>query len=237
VRSALSFLTPIPVCGARPSGRTLAWFPLVGLVLGASLGFFWRWSADVWPGIVAAALVVALDLGLTGMLHLDGLADSADGLLSHLPRQRRFAVMSAPDIGAFGLGVATLTLILRVSCLAVIVPAPLLLIGLWVASRSLMAATIAGVPYAKDDGGLASAFLVGRPRALVLFVPGAALAMLAGYGWHPLWGTGAVVAGLTAGGAVVALGRRQLGGFTGDVLGAAGMVAETVGLLVAAARL
>ncbi|MDQ4089145.1 MAG: adenosylcobinamide-GDP ribazoletransferase, partial [Actinomycetota bacterium] len=78
MRRALSFLTPLggPVA---PSPAALPWFPVVGAVLGLTLGGVW-WLADrLWVAPVAAAVVVAADLALTGMLHFDGLVDSADG--------------------------------------------------------------------------------------------------------------------------------------------------------------
>src|SRR5438128_11964309 len=137
-RQALSFLTPIGGAAA-PSPRALPWFPAVGAAIGAALGGVWWVSNEIWPPLVAAAVVVAADLALTGLLHLDGLADSADGLLPHLPRQRRLEVMTAPDVGAFGVGVSAATLLLRWSALAALRPNPALLAGLWCGSRTLMA--------------------------------------------------------------------------------------------------
>jgi adenosylcobinamide-GDP ribazoletransferase len=173
---------------------------------------------------VAAGVVVAADLALTGLLHLDGLADSADGLLPHLSRDQRLDVMAAPDVGAFGVGVAGAALLLRWSALAVLRPDPALLAGLWCGSRTLMATVATTVPYARDQG-LASAFLGGKwiwPVAVFGAVVAGVLA-----GW--------AAAGVLVGVVVVALAKRRIGGFTGDVLGAAGVIGETAGLLVAAA--
>src|SRR5829696_7389425 len=78
----------------------------------------WCGAANVWPAPVAAAIVVAADLGITGLLHIDGLADSADGLLPHLDRERRLAVMATPDVGAFGVAVVAAVLLLRFAALA-----------------------------------------------------------------------------------------------------------------------
>src|SRR5207248_7771705 len=85
VRRAVSFLTPFG--GATtPSPAALEWFPVVGAAIGLVLGGWW-WLVDrAWSNAVSAGLVVAADLALTGMLHLDGLADTADGLLPALPR-------------------------------------------------------------------------------------------------------------------------------------------------------
>ena len=232
MRRALAFLTPLG--GAMdPDRHTLGWFPVVGALLGAGVGGVW-WGADwLWPPLVAAALAVVADLALTGMLHFDGLVDTSDGLLPHLDRDRRLAVMARPDAGAFGATVAAASLVVRVAALASMAPSVVLVAAVWCASRTLMAVAALSLPYARP-GGLASDLLGGRP-APVLAV-GAALALALGVAAGPVRGPAAVVAVAIGGGAVVALARRRLGGFTGDVLGAAGVVGETAGLVVAAAR-
>ena len=234
MRRALSFLTPLG--GVAPvSPSALPWFPVVGAVLGLALGAVWWLTAEIWPAAVAAALVVAADLGLTGMLHFDGLVDSADGLLPPLERSRRLEVMADPSAGAFGVGTAVAVVLLRWAALTALRPAPLLLAGLWSASRTTMAGVAPTVPYARP-GGLAAAFRDGRaPRAWTIGFGLALAAALAGAaaGIEGLASVGAVVA---AGMGVVALAWRRVGGFTGDVLGAAGMVGETAGLLVVAGQ-
>lgn len=230
MRRALAFLTPLGGAAA-PSPAALNWFPLVGAMMGLALGGVW-WAADrLWAAPVAAAVVVAADLALTGMLHFDGLVDSADGLLPPLDRGRRLEVMADPAAGAFGVGVAVVTLLLRWASLATLAPAPWLLAALWCASRFVMADVTRTVPYARSTG-LASAFLApGRRSILAAILLGAPLVAL---------GRGDAVAGVAvlgiAAGGVVQLAVRRIGGFTGDVLGAAGMVGETAGLLAAAAR-
>ena len=233
MRAAFGFLTVLG--GARsPEPSTFQWFPVVGLVVGGVLGGAWWAAAEVWPPAIAAVIVVALDLALTGMLHVDGLADTADGLLVHdADRDRRLAIMRTPDVGAYGVAAVAVVLLGRVAGLAALDPEPLLVAGLWTASRSLVALVPSAVPYAREEG-LASSFLGGSARlgpALGLAV-GVILCALA------IGGPGlAAAAGLVVGvGAVVAAARRRLGGFTGDVLGASAVVGETVGLLVAAAR-
>ncbi|HZT65488.1 MAG TPA: adenosylcobinamide-GDP ribazoletransferase [Acidimicrobiales bacterium] len=232
---AVSFLTAVG--GARrPGPRALPWFPAVGAGLGLILGGAWWVAGRWWPAAVAAALVVAADLGVTGLLHLDGLVDASDGLLPHLTRQRRLEVMRRPDAGAFGVGVAVVVLLARWAAIASLRPAPLLLGALWCVSRSAMAVTVARVPYARDVG-LASAFRPGGRRGTVIIGAGA-VAASAGVAavWSVPAGPAAVAAAAVGFGAVVALAWRRVGGFTGDVLGAAGLLAETVGLITAAAR-
>lgn len=232
MRRALAFLTPLGGAAA-PDRRTLSWFPVVGALIGAAVGGGWWIAGRLWPPTVAAALVVALDLGLTGMLHIDGLIDSADGLLPHLPRDRRLAVMHEPTVGAFGVSVAIGVVLLRFAALASMKPSLLLVAAVYCGSRTVMAAAARGLPYARE-AGLASDFLGGdwRQVALVGLVGSVTLGALA----QGRSSVVAVVCGMAAAVAVVFLGRRRVGGFTGDILGAAGMVGETVALTVAAAR-
>ena len=237
LRGAIAFLTPFGGA-AEPTPGALAWFPIVGAVLGLALGGVWWGAGRLWSALVAAALVVATDLVVTGLLHLDGLADAADGLLAPMDRARRLAVMRDPATGAFGTAVVAIVIVLRVAALASITPAPLLLAGLWCASRTAMAVIARTLPYARTTG-LASAFLGGRPLPVALVGTVLASALVIGGGGHlssRAVGVLAVGACLATAGLVATLAHRRLGGFTGDVLGAAGVLGETVGLLVLAAR-
>jgi len=232
-REAAAFLTPFGGA-AEPTPDALGWFPVVGAVVGAGVGLCWWGAAQLWPRAVAAVVAVAADLVFTGMLHFDGVCDAADGLLAPLPAERRLAVMAEPGVGAFGVVVAGALLIGRWAALAATRPAVLLPAALWCASRTQMALVVCAVPYARREGGLASAF-AGR-TSLGALPLGLAGAVALGLVWRPVAGPVAVGAGAAAAAAVMALAWRRIGGFTGDVLGAAGVVGETVGLLVAAAR-
>jgi adenosylcobinamide-GDP ribazoletransferase len=208
VRRALAFLTPLGGAMA-PDRRTLAWFPLAGAVIGAVLGLVW-WGADrLWPALLVAGVVVAADLALTGMLHVDGLIDSADGLMAHMPAERRLEVLAEPTVGAFGVTVAIATILLRFGALAVAVPDVVLVVAVWCASRTVMALAASRLRYARTIG-----------LAVVAGAPAVA----------------AVITAFAVGAGVVAFGRARLGGFTGDVLGAAGYLGETAALVVGAAR-
>jgi adenosylcobinamide-GDP ribazoletransferase len=231
MRRALGFLTPLG--GASiPDHRTLGWFPVVGAAIGCALGAVWWGAERVWPAAVAAAIVVAADLALTGLLHVDGLADSADGLLPQVPRRRRLEIMADPSVGAYGVAVVGIVLLLRATSLTAMSPDALLLAAIWCASRTAMAVTARAVPYARDEG-LATALLGGRWVTVAAWGTAAALALGGLADGAP--GVLAIGLGLTASAGVVLLAHRRLGGFTGDVLGAAGVVGETIALLAAAA--
>jgi adenosylcobinamide-GDP ribazoletransferase len=237
MRRAFAFLTPFGGAAA-PGARTLRWFPVAGATIGAGVGLAWWGAGHGWRGAaVPAAVAVLADLVLTGMLHLDGLADSADGLLPHLDRSRRLEVMAQPDVGAFGVGAVAVALLLRFAAFASHQPRVALVAGVWCASRSLMVLGTVALPYAREGGGLASAFL-GDERSVLRAV---GVAGVVAGGGLAVWGAGwggavGVLALVVASGSVFALARARLGGFTGDVLGAAGVIGETAALLVAAAR-
>jgi adenosylcobinamide-GDP ribazoletransferase len=232
MRRALAFLTPLGGAAA-PNERTLSCFPVAGALIGTCVGAAWWGAQELWPLAVAAAIVVAVDLALTGLLHLDGLADSADGLLPQVPRERRLEIMADPTVGAYGVAVVAAVLLLRFAAFASMDADVLLVAGIWAGSRTTMAVAARAVPYARAEGGLASAFTGGdwRPVGLAGLILAVSLGAMAGGRQTEL----AVAVGIAASAAVVAFARRRLGGFTGDVLGAAGVVGETSALLVAAA--
>jgi adenosylcobinamide-GDP ribazoletransferase len=232
MRSALGFLTVLGGA-APPDRRAPAWFGAVGALVGLAVGGAWWAAGELWPPLVAGTIAVAVDAGLTGMLHLDGVADTADGLLPPVDRARRLAIMATPDVGAFGMVALVLVLVGRIAALGALTPDPLLVAGLWAGARAGMALTMATVPYARAQGAATGFGASGAVApAATLVVAGAVVVVALGVPAGV-----ATVAGLGAGfAAVIALAVRRLGGYTGDVLGAAGVVAETVGLLVAAAR-
>ena len=226
VMGAVAFLT-VAGRGQAPRARALWWFPLVGAGLGGVLAAIHWGAGELWPLLVIGLLVVAADLVLTGALHLDGLADTADGLLPHMDRDRRLAVMSRPDVGAFAVAAVVVVLGARWAALSVDGIDSLALIPIWASSRTVAAVIPAFVPYARP-GGLADPFLAGARRWLALWLaPGVAgLVLIEG-------ASGAVAAGVlvVVSAGLVGLAWRRLGGFTGDVLGAVIVMAETAALL------
>jgi len=233
-KGALGFLTAFGGA-AEPDRRSIAWFAPVGALVGFVVGAVWWGAGEGWSSsLIAATVAVAADAAVTGMLHLDGLADSADGLLPPLDRSRRLEVMADPHGGVFAVVVVVVVLGLRVAALAALAPDVWLIVGLWAASRAAMAVILTTQPYARPGGGLASAFTGASPAPAVIGGAAGLVVVVVTLGWP----AGPVAAaGLVAGAAAVAaLAHRRLGGFTGDVLGAAGVVAETVALLLAAAK-
>ena len=246
MRRALSFLTPFGG-PADPAPSALAWFPAVGALIGLAVGGIWWAARRGWAPPAAAAIALIADAALTGMLHLDGLADAADGLLPPLSRARRLEVMADPRLGAFGAAGLAIVLLARFGAFASMLPSPLAVAGLWSGSRTAMAVTARAVPYARP-AGLASAFLpspaAGKRPGTAARLAGPALPGLAGgllalalaFAGRGALGMAAVGAEAVGAAAVVFLAWRRLGGFTGDVLGAAAVVGETAGLLTLALR-
>lgn len=233
---ALGLLTVVGGAG-RPGAAAVGWFPAVGAALGCGLGAGWWALGRAFPPLVAGGIVVAADLVITGLLHADGLIDSADGLLPHLERSRRLQVMAEPQVGAFGVAVAIGVFGMRLAALGSMEPASalkgvLLLGAIWMTSRSIMAIAMTRLRYARDNG-MASGY--GGSRSIV---PALGLVVSAGalVWWHPVAAPAVFGSELVGAGLVLWLSQRRLGGYTGDVLGAAGLVGETVALVLAAAK-
>ena len=242
MRRALSFLTVLGRASS-PDTRTLSWFPLVGVGVGALVGGTWWVAGRIWPAWLAAAVAVAVDAVVTGCLHLDGLADAADGLIPPVSRSRRFEIMADPRVGAFGAVALVLVLLLRVGSLASTVARPLVIAGLWCGSRTLMAVTARTLRSAHPDVGTTAAFVGepdrARPSVLERYgvaVYGLGLAALLSVLGVGLRGCVVVAVEMVAFVAIIWFASRRLGGYTGDVLGAAGVIGETAGLLVLAAH-
>ena len=247
LRLAVTLLTAVPLPGERsggaggraPSRRTaaaMAWAPVVGLLLGAApaavLELAARW-ARAGPLLAAVLAVAALAL-LTRGLHLDGLADLADGLGSRRPAAQALAIMKRSDIGPFGVVTLVLTLLVQVAALAQAQTlgrgAPAVIAAAVTGRLALPWACRRGVPAARGTG-LGTLVAGTVPAAIPVALTAAALAGAYPFGIVvPI----AVAAGLAASLALTALAVRRLGGITGDVLGALVEVATAVCLLVTA---
>ncbi|CAM3145312.1 adenosylcobinamide-GDP ribazoletransferase [Paracoccus nototheniae] len=224
---ALVFLTRLPLGRFLPPTilplSQAAWaFPLAGLLIGALAGLP-LWLAG--PGLLPAALAVAGAVWLTGALHEDALADFADAGGGR-DRAARLAIMRDSTIGSYGAAALTLTLLIRVAALAAL--GPLALIGAAAVGRVAPVVLMRSLPAARADGLGQGA---GRPSGRAVAVAG--LIGLLALGLTAPGIAGAGLALILVGAAIVAVSRRAcrlLGGQTGDVLGAATLLAETAAL-------
>jgi adenosylcobinamide-GDP ribazoletransferase len=222
---------PVPFTAPRPAG---AWaWPLVGL--GVSGLAVMAGALALAAGLAAplvAVLVMGVQAALTGALHEDGLADCADGFWGGRDTARRLEIMKDHQIGSYGALALGLAVLARWSALVILISA-----GHWgvilaaaMLSRVPMAALMAALPNARGSGLAAS---VGAPpkaavgMALALALAGSLL--LAGWTALPM-----ALAMAGAGLAVALVARAKIGGQTGDVLGAAQVMAEVAALAVAA---
>jgi adenosylcobinamide-GDP ribazoletransferase len=242
-KTSLAFCTRLPlVHSALVTGKDLArasWaFPLVGAAVGL-LGGAVCWlaaSLGLHP-FLSGVLAVATTMLVTGCLHEDGLADTADGLGGGGTPEHKLEVMRDSATGAYGASALMLSMMLRAGALASLAQPGLMGAALFAAhagSRGALPALMRFVPPARRDGLSAEA---GRPPLASIVVAAllGILALVIGLGLN-----NALVALLLVATATLLIGRlciRQIGGQTGDVLGAVEQVSEILILLVAAARL
>ena len=239
--AALLTILPVPARAAASTRGVLPWAPLVGLALGgvaagvAVLGARW---IDPLAGAVLAVAVLAL---LTRGLHLDGLADTADGLGPMRGRERALQVMHQSDVGPFGVVTLVLTLLLQVACLAALLESRWGWLALWAAvagARLAMARSgLPGVPAAEGSslgalvaGTVSAPWLTGWAVVLLVLLAAGTTADPEVTGRL----AGAAVAGLLAAEVLYRRARYRLGGVTGDVMGAMAETTTAATLLVAA---
>ena len=231
---ALTFLTKLPWPWRGPAdeaalARSMFWFPWVGAVLGLIFWTAWAGLHRVLPAPAAAALLLTLTVWVTGGLHLDGLADTADGLGGGRTRQESLTIMKDSRVGAFGVISLILGLVLKFSLflsLATQTRGTGALLLFPIISRWAMVLLAYLSPYARAEGGLGQAMTLGvSPRVLTgASLSAGALALLV------LGAPGLVF--FIAAGVLVWLGnlyfQRRLGGITGDILGATNEVMEVL---------
>jgi len=232
---ALTFLTtlPLPHTGEVREGefaRASGFYPLAGYVVGGVLGgVWWLCSSLNLPHGVSAALTLCAWLWITGMLHFDGLVDSADAVFAMKSPARRLEILSDVHIGAFGLATGVIVLLLKWSLLeSLFSPLPGTGSSVWpLILAPVMARTVLLAPM--------NLFRAARPESL---------GARSREGWWPLAVALSSPLLLVGGGWVVALSTligalgvakfcagRLGGGISGDVYGAIVETAEIVGLL------
>ncbi|MGK4583684.1 adenosylcobinamide-GDP ribazoletransferase [Kitasatospora sp. HPMI-4] len=225
------------------AGRAMVCAPLVGVVLGAvaaGAGVLVDWRAG---GLLAAVTAVAVPAWLTRGLHLDGLADVADGLGSGRPAEDALRIMKQSDIGPFGVLTLVLVLLAQIAALAgqfAASPAHGALAVLTAAVTARLALSwgcLRPVPAARP-GGLGAMVAATVPPAGALTVSLLAGLGLGAAGWADGWAAlrypGALLAGLGAAGLLLRRCVRRFGGITGDVLGALAETAATTTLFALA---
>jgi len=233
---ALAFLTRAPV-GTRADAdlaHAAPLFPAVGALIGAVVGGTATLLAFALPPLVAAGIAVALEVAITGALHLDGLADSADGLAGR-DREHALAIMRDHVVGTYGTCALVLNLLVKTAAVAALAggDAILVVIAAYTVSRAAALPLAAALGPARPGPGVGR--LIAGRLSLRVAAAGTLLSAViatAASGWRaaPTLGCLAVVTavvGVTA--------RRRLGGVTGDTFGAAIELTATLALVVAAA--
>ncbi len=234
---ALSFLTILPFGQISPSedkelARSMAFFPLVGLVIGLLLAIGYYLFSFILPKSLTLWLTLGLLALLTRGLHLDGFADTMDGLASGGPREKILEVMRDSRIGAFG--VISLILLIGAKYFALdqistkSIPYSLMLMA--VMGRNSMVLVCYRSPYARSGEGLGKPFTenLGTREIALSFVStfGIALLLMGVKGVSVFLGIGIFSLGYRA------LFIKKLGGVTGDILGAANELVELLCLIL-----
>jgi len=236
--AAIRFLTLFPLPDNWGTDQRLLtgstpFFPLVGLLIGAIAAAGAFVLSMLLPPFLCAVFITFLLLVVSGGLHMDGVADCADGFFSSRPRQHVLEIMRDSRIGAMGVMAIVFIVLLKTAALASMAGQ-----RLWqgvflapVAGRVAILISMAMLPYARPEGGLGSLFYTGFSRVTALW----GLIFLGICGWLVGGGAGILV-WLTV---IVAIGLfnwwcfRKIGGATGDTLGAACELAETVAIVAA----
>lgn len=246
---AVAFLTrvPVPHDGRRTPdlARAAGWFPLVGALLGTVLLLLGQALTLGTSLLVAAVLVVVLEVLLVGALHLDGLADLADGTGGR-DRATRLRIMKDHATGVYGAAAVCLALLLQAALLAdllgpgmpsdrLLLPSPgwvgTAVVGAaaWSLSRAAMLPVALVLPYAREEGtGRSVVEGLGLRHTLLAWVVPVVLCAVLG-----TVGLAMLLAALLAAVLLGWLAHRLLGGATGDVLGATAQVALLAALLAA----
>jgi len=241
--TSLAFCTRLPlVHSGFTEGAGIArasWaFPLVGAVVGA-FGALVYWLADglYLDPILSGILAVAATLLITGALHEDGLGDTADGFGASASRERKLDIMRDSEIGAYGTCALILSFMLRTGALVSLAEPRLVALALIAAhagARGTLPVFMRLVPNARRDGLSAGAGTPPQSSALMAALLGLVTILLC-FGFGAALIAGVLLAAVMA--LMAWLCIRQIGGQTGDVLGALEQVSEILILLVAAAWL
>jgi adenosylcobinamide-GDP ribazoletransferase len=232
--TALQFLTAIPISAKhsedKDMARSIVYFPIVGLSIGliAALCAKTMMALDINEFAINGLLVVILII-ITGGLHLDGLADTFDALVSGKTRDEMLNIMRDPHIGTMGVLALASTLLLKFSFLFCVEAQAkgAVLVLMCVLSRWSMVAAMAAFPYARKEGK-ARLFFEGTDRVKLILATLFTVAIAAAiFGMRGIVIFAAVAIAAYIFGRIVS---RKIGGMTGDTLGAMSELTEIVAL-------
>ena len=238
--AAGAFLTRLPIgrfvhVDARAVAAAVPLYPVVGAFLGAVAGLAERGLSPWLPPFVVAALLVALLASLTGAIHLDGLADTADALGGR-SREDSLRIMRDHSVGAFGASALALAIVLKVALVATLIDSDAALAGLVAAcacSRAVAPPLAAVLPYARESRQVTVPEEMGPWRAAVGLLVAASIAVVAA----GVAGIAVLLAACAIAATAGLLYARWLGGITGDTLGAVVELGELAALTTAVAAL
>lgn len=234
---AFALLTRLPLPhGEDEEGKRFprsVWaYPVVGAVVGGLSALVWFAGQFAGLGLsLSAGLAVVAQILITGAMHEDGLADFADGMGGGRDRETRLAIMRDSRTGAYGVVALILVIGLRWSAIASL-GLHMVLAGLICSAllgRAAMALLLGMLTPAREDG---LGVLVASPPRRALLAATAISAVVVLLHLPVVVAIVSVVAAALAAGWIAFLAKRSIGGYTGDVLGAAGLAAETAALLV-----
>ena len=238
--AALQFLTRLPLpAGVYSLENGVVWLPVAGFILGGILALTdvaLRWLQA--PAMLESTILVALLIGLSGALHVDGLMDTCDAVFTHASPERRLEIMRDPRAGAFGVAGLVCVVALKISALASlpeVVRTQLLLLAPTLGRWAIVLVAM-GFPYGRASGLGAPLKAAATPRAFAL---ASVLPLVLSVVLGPAGMLGGALAALTALAAAWWL-MRLLPGLTGDCYGAVCEVVETsvwLGSALAAPRL
>jgi len=239
--TAIRTLTAIPVPGkdADDLSESLLWFPVVGLMLGMSLFITATIIQNTTPirfiPIIAAAVVLGGAL-LTRGMHLDGLADWADGFWGGMQREKVLEIMKDSCIGSYGTIALISIILIKWICITQLLQFKA---GIWIAAAAVVSRTIqvnlaAGYPYARTTDGTGAPFIKNANKSYPLIAAAIAISTLAIIMHSLLQPLSAITLGWIISILIGNRSRSRIGGITGDVIGAASELTETAILVLAA---
>lgn len=230
---AIQFLTRVPInvnieTKENSFADSVVWFPAAGLIVGAFNALIYWLSSMVFDGLLPIVFTVLANICITGALHVDGLADTCDGIYSARKKDKMLEIMRDSRIGTNGTIAVVFDILMRIAVLASISPSRLMWVvfAAPIASRALLPLIMKLSIYARAEGGMGGLFLEKQTwiRTLIAFAAGIILV------WLSLGFVG--LAAFACAMLILIIFRSyiysKLHGMTGDTIGASNEVAEVV---------